>query len=111
MKYLLILLLGICIGIGGEWLIPDKYTMNLTSGCYQSTKTMNIFMPEIYLYNKTWLSDPAPLLATTFNWRSYDILLEFLTKGVYKLNQTECTLLYELLFKTELKYYKQFMKE
>ena|SRR5271165_1946414 len=98
MKYLLILLLGITIGIGGEFLIPKNLWTTVGSGCIKQTADGRVYMPELRIYDSKWGSDTYPII---FGGRpmtfvpSYRYALALLTGEISYLNTDECNKLVE----------------
>lgn len=91
---LLILLLGITIGIGGEFLIPQKYFFGQTSGCLKDGEY--VLIPEGYLYNSKTDKYPIPLFLERGFIPSYKFFLLLATKKVSWLPKEECNKLIEL---------------
>lgn len=91
LKALGLVLIGIAIGIGGEFLIPQKYQINLAYyKCYVSMETGNVFLPRTFMYSPYTDKFPIPLVDHDFNWKSYHVALAFLIGDIETLGDKEC---------------------
>ncbi len=104
MKFFLGLLVGIAVGIGGEFLIPKQYQMNLTHSCIISTETDNVFMPVMFLYNRFDSDYPISLYDPEFNMKSYELAFEFLLGRVRTLSTEECNDIHGLYYDSPKEY-------
>ena len=96
MKYLLILLLGILIGIGGELLIPTKFHTIVNGECILQKSDGRVFIPEMIMYDKK--QSPYPLTIGTSGkpmtfMPSYKYAYALLIGDLSYLSRNECNVL------------------
>ena len=92
MKYLLVLLVGLGLGIGGEFLIPNKYGIEIGKGCISNHDS-----PNVVLMVRTQIHDresnatyPLYLDGDAGTITSYETLYEFLSGRLGKLSESDC---------------------
>lgn len=94
LKYLLTLLVGISLGVGGEMFMPKNLAVNLTSGCVRSTTTGNIFILAMFLQMSNQ-EKPFPLWDPDLNWNDYVNAYGFLSGNLERLSNDECVALFQ----------------
>lgn len=62
MKYLLILLAGISVGISGELLIPQKLYVTVGGGCIKQKSDGRVYMPELLIYDAKMTDFDYPIM-------------------------------------------------
>lgn len=108
MKYLLTLLLGFGVGIGGEFLIPYKYQASTAQDCIVNGDIT--FMPALLVYDPIMVKYPT-FLSSDRRIRSYEILFAFLLGKIHYLKTEECNKLVGLFIDGELEHYSQYFTE
>lgn len=106
MNKIIILLIGICMGIGGEWLIPEKYSYPFSSACIKEGD--DVWLPMISVYNPK--TDKYPIgFAGDLSTTSYKSLFDYLLPPkIYKLSTEECNKIIELYIEGEMEHYSQY---
>ena len=104
------LLLGIAIGIAGEFLIPTKHTMLLASNkCYVDNVHGNVFMPLMYVYISGLPGEPpTDLYDPDLRVRSYEYMWYFLKGEVRAMGKDDCRHMWDLWEKGQREHYKQY---
>ena len=91
----LTLIVGIAIGIAGEFFIPQKYTVNLSYGCILDPDTNRVMLPGARMYDPA--EDKAyPVYApeaTTI--KNYEIMYDILVGNIMILDQNTCNAIME----------------
>jgi hypothetical protein len=64
MRHLFFLVLGIGLGVGGEWLIPRSLTMPVGNGCFESRGY--VYLPALQIRNLSQDSYPHPYAGSGF---------------------------------------------
>lgn len=96
MKWLSILLLGICLGIGGEFIIPSNFRTTVAGGCISQKSDGRTYMPELLVYDPKF--SPVPIQVGRIGSGiafvpSYRWAYALLTKEVSYLDQDKCNAL------------------
>lgn len=110
MRNLIVLVFGIIIGISGEFVIPNRYNLNISSDCIKNTSGF-VFIPQLSVYNPEMSEYPLPLAGDTPKIKSYELLWEHLYNGAEKLSQEECDKVRKLNFEGQKEYFSQFGKK
>jgi hypothetical protein len=91
MKYLVLLIVGIILGIGGELLIPENLYTTVGSGCIKYKVDGRTYMPELLIYDKTMADYPIQFGGHPMTFMpSYRYAYALLTGEFSYLSQSEC---------------------
>lgn len=110
MRYVVIFLLGVIMGVGGEFLIPKNKQFGQTIGCVEY-KDLGVFIPEAYLYNSKTDQYPIGLVLEEGYVPSYRYLFALLTGEVRRLPNEECNKLIDLLHEQDEKHWREIIKD
>ena len=91
MKYILILILGIGLGISGEFFIPKSLQYPMAYGCIKSKFNKNLtFLTSVDIFNYDRPKDGKVTLITKETIPSYLFLANYLLGDLKILNREDC---------------------